>query len=554
MFIYLKFYVIIVLLFYEGWIYMPKKQITTDDIKDMLNTMTDDLGDNINSIKKLFGSLDYVNDDKQSILHILVDKIYDEKKCKLAIKALLKNKVDPNLEDFAKQNFIQTALYTGYSENFIFGIILESLDFGLNVNHVDFDGETIVHSLIYSDAYTGGIGSIYGLLLTNKFDSSIKDNDGFDIVKALDCQGNYSQEQIERVKKLFTSSDKTKKEYLFLEDDAADIKSNGNNNSPKSALIPLSDNELEDLEEFGVVLNTKDYTTSPAVGREKELKNIMVTLAQKKKSPIIVGESGVGKTALVEELAYRIQNGQVPKFLQNKIILEVTPSELVSGCEYVGSFEEQMKDLMELCEQYGVILFIDEIHSVYGIGASRRNDNDMASMLKHYVDRTGVKVIGTTTEAEYDKYFSSDALKRRFETINVKEPTDEVMTQIIEKVVDDYTASTGISFSDDSVKHQILDIVLDSTRENHRVYRDKLCNPDLAISIIDKAFAIAQVDESESISSDHFAQSYELCDRIYENARKDAIAKLNNVVSDTHDNLSKPKEKVIKVDFNKPKK
>ena len=105
------------------------------------------------------------------------------------------------------------------------------------------------------------------------------------------------------------------------------------------------------------------------------------------------------------------------KFLQGKIILETTASQIVAGCQFVGMFEENMTKFLNLCEKYNVIVFIDEIHTIYGVGSSKGKDNDMAAMLKHYLDRTNLKVIGTTTDKEYDEYFSEDALKRRFEKI-----------------------------------------------------------------------------------------------------------------------------------------
>lgn len=272
----------------------------------------------------------------------------------------------------------------------------------------------------------------------------------------------------------------------------------------------------------------------------------MITLAQNKKRPLIVGESGVGKTALVEELVYRIKTGQVPRFLQGKIILEVNPAEIVAGREYVGQFEENMTKLMKLCEKYDVIVFIDEIHTIYGIGSTKGKNNDMASMLKHYIDRTNLKVIGTTTEKEYDEFFSNDALKRRFEKIKVQEPTKEILYQIIDKVISDYFITTGISFENDNIKGQIVSIILESTEKGHRVYNDIVNNPDLSISIVDKAFAFAQVYDSEFITVNHFIESFEYCDRIYDFSKSQAIAKLKKLDF----NAFKPSVRRKIIDFN----
>ncbi len=489
-----------------------------NEIIELLSNMTEDTNSNIKKIKKVFGSLKYTDDENQSLLHIFVDRRYEhEEKCFLAIQSLLKAGLSPNLEADFNYNFIQTALYAGYSEGFILNIIQESLKYNLDVNHVDDDGDTIVYTAIYSDDYFGKIDKIYELLCSNGYDSSKMDNAGRNLIEAMKYETKFSKSEIDIFEQLFY--------------DNLNKKNNSNNISnkvekPIQVIQTLSEKEISELEKFGKVLNKKNYTIAPTIGREKELKNLMVSLALSKKRPLIIGKSGVGKTALLEELVYRIKTEQVPRFLQGKIILEVNPGEIVAGCKFVGSFEKNMVELMQLCGKYDVIIFIDEIHTVYGIGSSEGKSYDMAAMLKYYIDRTNVKVIGTTTQEEYDKFFSSDALKRRFEIIKVEEPTREVLYQIIDKVISDYSLETGILFENDDIKSQIIKIILDSTGNNHRVYFDKVNNPDLSISIVDKAFAFAKVYDSEFITIEDFIESFEYNDRIYETTRKQAISEL----------------------------
>lgn len=517
--------------------------LNANDINDLLSHMSEDINSNIRIITKVFGSLEYTDYSNQSILHILVDNKYNEEKCFLAIKSLLRVGLNPNLKDEFDYNFVQTALYAGYSENFILNIINEALKYNLDVNHIDSDKDTIVHTAIYSDDYLGEVERIYELLYSNGYDSSKVDHDGRNLIEAMIFQKQYSDSQIKRFNKLFNANLGGKEQAMPI---------TGNNVLSKietstPVVQTLSEKEISELEKFGKVLNKKNYVVAPTIGREKELKNLMITLAQNKKRPLIVGESGVGKTALVEELVYRIKTGQVPRFLQGKIILEVNPAEVVAGCKYVGQFEENMTKLMKTCEKYNVIVFIDEIHTIYGIGSTKGKDNDMASMLKHYIDRTNLKVIGTTTEKEYDEFFSNDALKRRFEKIKVQEPTKEILYQIIDKVISDYFVTTGILFENDNIKSQIVSIILESTEKGHRVYNDIVNNPDLSISIVDKAFAFAQVYDSEFITADHFIESFEYCDRIYEISRNQAIAKLKHLNPD----VSKPTSRIIRIDFNK---
>ena len=127
--------------------------VTNNEIKNLLSNMSDNIETNVKRIINVFGNLDYRDCENQSILHILVDNIYDEDKCFLAIKSLLKCGVNPNLEADFQYNFIQTAMYAGYSEAFIIKIIREALKYGLKINHRDDDIDTMMHTAIYSDDY-----------------------------------------------------------------------------------------------------------------------------------------------------------------------------------------------------------------------------------------------------------------------------------------------------------------------------------------------------------------------------------------------------------------
>lgn len=524
--------------------------LNKDNIKVLLSKMTDDIHSNVTKIKNSFGSLDYIDEDNQSILHILVDDKYDESKCFLAIKSLLQIGLSPNLEADYNYNFIQTALYAGYSEDFILNIINESLKYNLNVNHVDSDKDTIMHTAIYSDDYLGEVEKIFDLLCSNGYDCTKICSEGRNLLEAMIFQKQYSKEQIESFTKKF------KERYTMVKQDnqPKKIETVVISNVPVRQEVPVttvtptpSDKDISELEKYGQILNKKNYIVPPTIGREREIKNLMITLAQDKKRPLLVGESGVGKTAIVDELAYRIKTKQVPNFLQGKIILEVNQSDIVAGCQYVGMFEENMTKLMKLCEKLDVIVFFDEIHTIYGIGSAKGKNNDMASMLKRYIDRSNLKVIGTTTEKEYQEFFSDDALKRRFEKVTIKEPTEDILYQIVDKVIGDYYVKSGISFENENIRRQIINIILNSTEKSHRVYNDMVNNPDLAISIIDKAFAFAKVYDSEFITAEHFIEGFEYCDRIYETTREQAIARLRSL--DT--SISKPVQRVLKLDFNK---
>ncbi len=521
------------------------------DISKILDKMTDSYEKNIRIIFNNLGNLSYRDGDNQTLLHILVDNLYDEDKCFLAIASLLNAGLNPNSEADFNYNFIQTALYTGYSEEFIIKIIREALKYNLNVNHVDSDKDTIMHTAIYSDDYVDGIINIYNLLIENGFNAGAIDYEGRNLLQAMIFQSEdffkkyskvrFTPNQIERFKVIFEqavpriNTDIKKDVPVVLEVNKV------------NALDIVSKSDIFELEKYGRILNKKKFISSPTVGREKELKSLMITLAQEKKKPLLVGESGVGKTAIVDELAYRMINGEVPSFLQGKLILEVTPSEIVAGCQYVGQFEEKMTKLMNLCERLDVILFIDEIHTIYGVGSTKNKDNDMASILKYYIDRTNLKVIGTTTTKEYNEFFSNDALKRRFERIQVNEPTKEVMFEIIEKVITDYCFKNGIYFENNNLKQLVINVILDATDKKHRVFNDMVNNPDLAISIIDKAFAFAKIYDCSFIGKEHFIESFELNDRIYDSAKETAISKLRSF----DDGKKEETSKIFRIDFNR---
>lgn len=500
--------------------------LDTNDIDKMVEYMSDDLESNINRIKKEFGSLKYSDDSNQSILHILTSNKYDEYKLSMAICSLLnytkkETNIDVNLQNTLGQNFIQTALYTGYSEMFITTIIAEGVtkkENKLNINHVDLDGNTIMHTLIDSGNYPQ-LTTLYEIFCNFGFDSTIKNKKGMDIYKyALD-------------KKIFSNEELRKFKKMFL-----------NEISKNDELLREYHSKLK---EFGTVLNELNYKSSPAIMRDKEIKQLEVALAHDTKNPILIGESGIGKTAIVKQLAYEMKKGNVPKFLQNKVILEVNASELVSGNGIVGAFEEHIKELISLVREYNVILFIDNIHSIYGVGASKNNDNDLAVFLKYYMDKyQDLKIIGTTNKENYTKYISNSSLKDLLYPININEPDEFSMYEIISKVINDYCKKNSVVFENEEYKSKIVEIILELTNKKSRKYNDSINNPSLAISIVDDAFAYVKYYDDKCIKIDYFIEAVESCERIYKGAREIAIDKLNELKYINDD--KKTKTKIIK--------
>lgn len=520
--------------------------LNQENIEKLLLTMTEDLSSNVVKLKKTFKTINYKDDDNQSLLHILVDNIYNEEKCFLAIKSLLEAGLSPNLIDDFNYIFIQTALYAGYSENFILKIISESLKHNLNINHIDSDKDTIMHTAIYSDDYLDKLINIYNLLHENGLDTRKIDGTGRNLLEATkyqkQAQKDNCDKKIPNLKEL-----ELKLELQFNKS----LKNQTIISQPKQQIIPLTKDEILKLEKYGKVLNMLKYSTPPTIGREKELKNLIISLAQEKKSTLIVGKSGIGKTAIVDELVYRIITGQVPNFLENRIVLEVNPNDLNAGCGIVGTLEEKIKNLIDLCKKYNIILFIDEIHTIYGAGVSRNNDNDIAAMIKPHLERSNLKIIGTTTEDNYDKYFSNNDLKRRFEKILVKEPTKDILQQIINKIISDLSLKNNLFFEQDEIKNKIINIILNATDQKHRPYNDIVNNPDLSVLIIDKAFAIAKYYNAEYLCEEHFIESFELFDRISSIGKEQAILELRKISKNSSTENGKIKAKIIPFNLTK---
>ena len=188
-----------------------------------------------------------------------------------------------------------------------------------------------------------------------------------------------------------------------------------------------SDENLESLSKYGIDLTKEaiEGKLSPVIGRDEEISRMMQILIRKtKNNPILLGEPGVGKTALVEGLAQRIINKEVPLSLQNKRVVALDMSALIAGAKYRGEFEDRLKSVIDEVKKNGnIILFIDEIHTIVGAGASE-GSMDAANILKPALARGELHTIGATTLKEYRKYFEKDtALQRRFQPVHVEEPS-----------------------------------------------------------------------------------------------------------------------------------
>ena len=238
------------------------------------------------------------------------------------------------------------------------------------------------------------------------------------------------------------------------------------------------------LDQFGRNLTAaaKEGKLDPVVGRDKEIERVMQVLSRRtKNNPVLIGEPGVGKTAVVEGLALDIANGKVPETLKDKQVYSLDLGSLVAGSRYRGDFEERLKKVLKEINQRGdIILFIDEIHTLVGAGAAE-GAIDAASLLKPKLARGELQTIGATTLDEYRKHIEKDAaLERRFQPVQVDEPSVEDTVQILKGLRDRYEAHHRVSYTDDALKA--------AATLSDRYINDRFL-PDKAVDLLDEAGA-----------------------------------------------------------------
>lgn len=238
------------------------------------------------------------------------------------------------------------------------------------------------------------------------------------------------------------------------------------------------------LEQFGTDLTAKAKAgkLDPVIGRAAEIERVMQVLSRRQKNnPLLVGEPGVGKTAVVEGLAQLIVADQVPDIISGKRVITLDVSALVAGSKYRGEFEERLKKVIkEVVKDGNIILFIDEMHTIIGAG-SAEGSIDAAAILKPPLSRGELQVIGATTTEEYRKHLEKDsALARRFQTVNVKEPSEEQALRILDGLRDRYEAHHHVRYSDEALQAAVS--------MSSRYIQDRFL-PDKAIDVLDEAGA-----------------------------------------------------------------
>ena len=272
------------------------------------------------------------------------------------------------------------------------------------------------------------------------------------------------------------------------------------------------------LDRFSDNLTDVVYITNPAIARDEEIKKLILVLLTPEKSAVLVGKPGIGKTAIVEGLAYRIQRNEVPEALSGYTIYRVNTTALINTN---GEENRVLKLVEELKQKEKVILLIDEIHTL--IGNDAQGALDLANMFKEGLSRGTIKMIGATTTYEYEKYIMRDkAFLRRFEKVDVEEPTVDMTVQILLQTLPKLEKQTGVILPyTDFIKEKIMKFIVNMTTEYKRVYEISSRYPDIALVILRQCFSNAIYENRRTINFKNIYDAVRTTKAVY----PDVIAK-----------------------------
>lgn len=248
------------------------------------------------------------------------------------------------------------------------------------------------------------------------------------------------------------------------------------------------------LTRYADEMTSNNYITDPSIAREEEIKNLILVLLTPEKSAILVGKPGIGKTAIVEGLAYRIQKNMVPNVLLGYKIYRINTTALLGND---GDSDNRVLSLVqELKNMDRVILFIDEIHTLIGDGRL-----DLANMFKEGLSRGSIKIIGATTTYEYEHFILRDkAFTRRFDKVDVEEPTMDQCVEILLKTLPKIEYQTGVRLAyTDFQKEEIMKFIVNMTSEYKRVYEVSSRYPDIALVLLRQAFSNAVYENRKTV-------------------------------------------------------
>lgn len=295
---------------------------------------------------------------------------------------------------------------------------------------------------------------------------------------------------------------------------------------------------------YGEELTKKIYITNPAIAREDEIKKLIMVLLTPEKSGLLVGKPGIGKTAIVEGLAYLIQQEQIPNVLRGYRIIKINSTSLLGRVEVNGQEVLAIEALVdELKQMNKVIVFIDEVHTL--IGGREDGPMDLANILKPALDRGEVKVVGATTTEEYDTYIIRDrAFLRRFERIDVLEPDEKTTVKILMGSLPKIEKQTGVKFKyNEYVSELLVESIVSATSEFKRVYGLSAMYPDISFSVLTAAFSHALFNNKAVVDVLDVYEAIKNSKRIY----PDSIVKELTLFREKFDDLCKEENIILPI-------
>ena len=299
----------------------------------------------------------------------------------------------------------------------------------------------------------------------------------------------------------------------------------------------LKSKRISILENYGENFQENEYITNPAIGRDEQIKQLILILLTPDKSAVLIGKPGVGKTATVEGLAYRIQRNEVPDVLKGYQVIKINTAAILGEDPVTG--ESKVQTLIdELKDKTKLILFIDEIHTLMG---TKGEALDFANMFKPALDRGDIKVIGATTTEEYERYILRDkAFVRRFQKVELFEPTREENIQILIGTLPKIEIRTGAKLMYTAfIQKRIMEFITDITSEYKRVYEIGSRYPDVSLTIVQQAFSNALFDNRREVNIMDIKYAIMNSKNIYPDVVKKSMPEFEKMFKDQIDEYRK---------------
>ena len=292
----------------------------------------------------------------------------------------------------------------------------------------------------------------------------------------------------------------------------------------------MNNENISILEKYGINLTEKEYITNPAIARENEIKECMLTLLTPEKSALLVGKPGIGKTAIVEGIAYQIKNNTVPIALQGYELIKINFTSLLGNSG--NSADNNKLDMLikELSLKEKTIIFIDETHLLI----NKDGGVDFANMLKPALDRGTVKMIGATTTEEYERYILRDrAFLRRFTKVNVEEADQDTVVKILMGTLPKIEKQMNVRVNyEPFITEKFMRFIVEMTDEYKRIYETASRYPDICLALVSQAFTYAVFENSPVVSTKHFYKAICNTKAIYEDSKVKEIERFKQIFNE----------------------